>query len=209
MYQNKKKLVIVSFIIEELLYFFDWIDFNTTLIVVSKPPNDQLENLFIEYCSKAECTTIYINEDYTKNASLSNRTQKIITGIITDGFYDMIITHPDSNNLLINKNINKLIKELMIDSHYTYQINNSLNNNSPVKKLRDYQIYYMNKYAHVLSIKIKSCNNDKCTLDKFLKTECSSCRPQVFMYNDKQSHNQILNNFISTAQHVQSNLIKI
>jgi hypothetical protein len=149
--KNIKKLIIASFIIEEALYFFDWIDHNTTLIIISKPQSDSLENIFLEHCTKLQCVVVYTNEYYLKNDIISERTKQILDSFINNPDFGFIITHPKENNINLNKSVYDHISKKQKKNHYVYTIKNTRQTNNHKKNYL--QTAFLESYANILSRK--------------------------------------------------------
>lgn len=125
---SNKKLIIIAQIRDETIYFYNELDPNTTIILLSQPKCYIIKQIFLEFMNNIGVTVIDIknNESFDNNYRLDNRSIKIIMNLLNNYNYDKIITHPDTTNNPQNRELYKLIKKYMeinkTNNHYTYNI---------------------------------------------------------------------------------------
>lgn len=125
---SNKRLLIIAHVKEESVYFYDSIDSNTTIIVLTQPECYLIKNIFLELMIDRGVTVIDLKEKESMNPNykLSDNSRKIIVNLITSNKYDQIITHPkyqqsnDPQNRALYDLVFSLIKRLGTNNHYTY-----------------------------------------------------------------------------------------
>lgn len=135
---SNNKLIIIARVREESVYFFDFIDRNTTIILLAEPECYRLKHVFLEFVTGIGASVIDLREKETFDPSyrMTNRSKEIIQSIIMDNNYTQIITHPpykrdnDPQNKEIFDYVKYLVNKKGTTNHYTYVMNKNTNNNS-------------------------------------------------------------------------------
>ena len=125
---SNKKLVLIARVREDIVYFFDQLGPNTTLVLLAEPECYGLKYIFLEFMISIGATVIDLREkeSFNTNYKISNKSFKTIKSIITTYDYDQIITHPkypkenDSQNRAIFDVVSSLVKIIGSNNHYTY-----------------------------------------------------------------------------------------
>lgn len=125
---SNHKLLIIARVREETVYFFDQLSSNTTVILLADPECYEMKYTFLDFLISMGCTVIDLKEKETfnKNYKMNKKSIDILSRILTDYKYDMIITHPqysrdnDSQNRAIFDFVSDAVSKLKTNNHYTY-----------------------------------------------------------------------------------------
>lgn len=126
---SNKKLLIIARVGEESIYFYDFIDRFTTVILLTEPDCYASKYAFLEFMNDVGATVIDLREKgsrFDKSYKISPRSKKVITTLINNYSYEKIITHPkydktyDSQNNDIYYLVTALIHDLGTNNHWTY-----------------------------------------------------------------------------------------
>jgi len=160
---SNQKIIIIAKVKEETIYFYDFIDRNTTIILLTDPVNYCDKEKFINIIIDIGSTVIDLNENESmdENYKLSDRSKKIIADILLFNNYEKIITHPKNNrnydpqNREIYDYISYLIKYKGTNNHYTYNRSKNKINSISNKKKNAITLYCCNdnkKYTKYINI---------------------------------------------------------
>jgi hypothetical protein len=112
---------------DESIFFYDWIDKNSLIVILTKPELGVYEEVFQDVCRKKGCTVYSINDDIDmdKDYSLSERAKSIIDSVLEefDGKNVKIITHPKFTRESDpqNRELFDYVAAKYLDNHYIYK----------------------------------------------------------------------------------------
>lgn len=148
---SNKRLIIIARVSEETIYFYDSLDRNTTIILLSEPDCYAIKYMFLELMADLGVTVVDLQERETFDPSytLSLKSIKIISTLIKDNTYEQIITHPKYNRINDPQNralydlVIQLLRENRLNNHYTYNMLKCISSNKlPCKaKITVFDLY--------------------------------------------------------------------
>lgn len=127
---SNKRLIVMARVSEETVFFYDNLDRNTTIILLAQPDCYTLKHLFLKLMADIGVTVVDLQEkeSFDPQYMISPRSGTIISNLISNYKYDLIITHPkynrnnDPQNRALYDLVTLLEKELGLNNHYTYNM---------------------------------------------------------------------------------------
>jgi hypothetical protein len=148
---NQNNIVIISHCRDEIVYFYEYIDHTSLLVLVTKPASKRDYEIFNKFVVEVGCRCIELDEPDTFNPSfeLSNKAKDIISNLIK---YNprMILTQAKATveSDVVSRRIYDYVSSLKTDVHYVPQFN--------LNKVEKKMYLIPNKY-----IKVYSKNDEK------------------------------------------------
>lgn len=121
---SNQKIILIARVREELVYFYDQLDRNTTIVLLAEPCCYSTKRIFLEIMNDIGATVIDLREQETFDPqyTISPRSKKIISDLFNQNTFEKVITHPkySRSNDSQNRELFDLIKSMGITNHYTY-----------------------------------------------------------------------------------------
>lgn len=138
---SNEKLIVMARVREDIVYFFDQLGPQTTIILLAEPECYELKYIFLEFMISIGSTVIDLREKETFDIdyNMTKKSFDIIKSIITTYNYEKIITHPkysrenDSQNRAIFDVVSSLIKSVGSNNHFTYNKTGNYSFSQPPK----------------------------------------------------------------------------
>lgn len=120
---SNKNLIIIAKVTDETIYFYNYLDYMTTVILVTNPSCSDAEKAFVYLMCDKNCTLIKLNEPET-TSNLSAESILVITTILKDCNFERIMTlnETDGFNNPLNKQIYGIVHDFLPKKHFTYEI---------------------------------------------------------------------------------------
>jgi hypothetical protein len=145
---SQNNIVIISHCRDEIVYFYDYIDNTSLLVLVSKPSSKRDYDIFNKFVVEVGCRCIELDEMDTFNPSfqLSNKTKDVITNLLE---YNprMIITQAKATMTsdIISRRVYDHVSSLKTKIHYVPQFNlNKINKQMMLLPKKYIKIYANN-----------------------------------------------------------------
>jgi len=123
---SQNNIVIISHCRDEVVYFYNYIDHTTLLVLVSKPSSKRDYEIFNKFVVEVGCRCIQLDEPDTFNPSfeLSNKSKEIISNLL-EYKPNKIITQAKATieSDIISRRVYDHVSNLKTNIHYVPQFN--------------------------------------------------------------------------------------
>lgn len=124
-------LIFISHCRDEIIYFYDYIDRDSLLVLLSQPTNQRDREVLNNFIAESSARFIQLDEidSFDTSFTLSTRTKNIIQNLIKDYNPARVITQAKAtaDSDIISRKLYEYIQELKISNHFVpkYNINNN------------------------------------------------------------------------------------
>lgn len=154
-------LIFISHYRDEIIYFYDYIDKDSLLVLLSQPTNQRDREVLNNFI--AECSARFIQLDqidtFDTTFTLSIRTKNIIQNLIEEYKPSRIITQAKAtaDSDIISRKLYEYIEELKVQNHFIPKYN--INNNKIIPLgVQKYLKLYSNSNKTVYNMMISTYN---------------------------------------------------
>ncbi len=125
---SNKNIIFIAHILDETIYFFNFLGPLTTIVLLSCPKCIGLKNIFLNFMNDFGTTVIDLHEPeiFDPLYKLSFRSEQIIKTLLTNHKFKRIITHPqyptdnDPQNRALYDIVHSIVTEHGLKNHYVY-----------------------------------------------------------------------------------------
>lgn len=124
-------LIIISHCRDEIIYFYDYIDKNSLLVLLSQPVNQRDREVLNNFIAESSARFIQLDEieTFDQSFTLSQNTKDIIQNLIEGYKPSRIITQAKAtvDSDIMSRKLYEYIQELKVLNHFVpkYNINNN------------------------------------------------------------------------------------
>lgn len=146
---SNKNIIFIAHVRDETIYFFDYLDPFTTIVLLSSPDCIELKAIFLNFMNDFGVTVIDLNEPEIFDPSyiLSPKSAHIIKTILKNNNFTRIITHPqypkenDPQNRALYDIVRSTLIEQKINNHYVYALGQFQQRTMSKKKIHLLNLY--------------------------------------------------------------------
>jgi hypothetical protein len=127
---NTSNVIIISHCRDEIIYFYDYIDKNSLLILVGLPTNQRDREVLNKFIAEAGTRLIQLDEvdTFNTNFELSEKSKEVIKNILSYNNIRVITQAKATvDSDIMSRRVYEYIESLKINMHYVpkYNINNN------------------------------------------------------------------------------------